>query len=156
MASAQNQADNNDYYNYLYKAIESALNQLGEVHSLNDEGVKMTIDLSNSMSLQEISEKMDYYEFTDVEDLFKDRIGEEIDTPFLSIDDRYSPYGSSEDFNEYISYTDLEQGYKKGGSIGIGGEITLTTEQVEGKVKTDVNLFAPIPIFKKKYDWWNL
>jgi hypothetical protein len=117
LASAQNSADNGDYYKYLYSAVESALNELGDVNSLNDEGVKMTIELSNLMSLEEIAEGMDYYEFSDVEDLFNERLGSEIDRPSLSIDDRYSPYGSSEDFNEYISDTDLEQGFAKGGSL---------------------------------------
>jgi len=117
LASAQNQADDSDYYKYLYDAVEKALNELGEVHSLNDEGVKMTIDLSNSMSLKDIAYEMDDYNFSDIEDLFNEKIGEYIDRPSLSIDDRYSPYGSSEDFNEYISDADLEEGYKKGGSL---------------------------------------
>ena len=116
-ASAQNQADNGDYYKYLYDSLKSALNELGEVHSLNDEGVKMTIDLSNSMTLEEIAYEMDDYNFSDIADLFSEKIGEYIDKPSLRIDDRYSPYGSSEDFNEYISDIDLEQGYKKGGVL---------------------------------------
>ena len=150
LASAQNSADNDDYYNYLYKEIENSLAELGEVHSLNYEGVKMTIDLSNRLTIDEIAESMDSYEFTDISDLFDELVARgEIDLPNFSIDNRYSAYGSNEDFNSYVDNSDFEQGYKKGGSIGIGGEITLTTEQVEGKVKTDVNLFAPIPIFKK-------
>lgn len=119
LASAQNSADNSDYYKYLYDAIESALNNLGEVQSLNDEGVKMTIDLSNYMSLEEIGKKMDYYEFSDVEDLFSEIIGSEIDLPNLRIDDRYTPYGSNSDFNEYFADADLESGYEKGGSIRV-------------------------------------
>ena len=119
LASAQNSADNNDYSKYLYDALESALNELGEVDSLNDEGVKMTIDLSNNMSLEDIGEKMDYYEFTDVEDLFSEVIGNEIDLPRLRIDDRYSPYGSNSDFNDYFADSDLESGYEKGGSIRV-------------------------------------
>ncbi len=117
LASAQNSADSSDYFKYLYDSIEGALNELGEVESLNDEGVKMTIDLSTYMSLEEIGKNMDYYELTDVEDLFNEVIGSEIDLPKLRIDDRYSPYGSNEDFNQYLSDSDLEQGFKQGGKI---------------------------------------
>lgn len=121
LASAQNNADQSDYYNYLYKQLESSLEELGEVHSLNDEGVKMTIDLSKYMHDEEIAEAMDRYEFTDIADLFYEEIhnsyGGAIDRPSFNIDDRYSPYGSNEDFNSYVSDTDLEQGYEKGGSL---------------------------------------
>ena len=141
LASAQNQADNNDYHKYLYDALESALNELGEVHSLNDEGLKMTIDLSNSMTLQEIADNMDKYEFSDIEDLFNEIIGNDIDTPRLRIDDRYSPYGSSEDFNEYVSDTDLEQGYAKGGflkseNLNKKNKMAITTTSEYGKSKS--------------------
>lgn len=116
LASAQNSADNSDYYKYLYDAIESALNNLGEVKSLNYEGVKMTIDLSNYMSLEEIADSMERYEFEDVSNLFSELIARsEIELPNLRIDDRYTPYGSSQDFNEYVSDADLESGFEKGG-----------------------------------------
>jgi hypothetical protein len=150
LASAQNSADNDDYYKYLYKEIENSLAELGEVHSLNDEGVKMTIDLSNRLTIDEIVESMDRYEFTDISDLFYELVARgEIDLPNFSIDDRYSAYGSNEDFNSYVADSDFEQGYKKGGSVKIsdiryelGGEITLTTEQVEQKLGRNLH-------------WWN-
>ena len=117
LASAQNVADERDYVNYLYKAIESALEELGEVHSLNSEGVEMTIDLSNLMSEEDIASQMDYYEFTDIVNLFDEEVSRgSIDLPSFSIDDRYSPYGSREDFNEYFSDSDLES-FAKGGSL---------------------------------------
>jgi hypothetical protein len=46
LANAQNNADTSDYHNYLYNTIKGALEELGEVESLNDEGAKITIDLS--------------------------------------------------------------------------------------------------------------
>jgi hypothetical protein len=117
LASAQDSADNSDYYNYLYDNLKSSLEELGEVHSLNDEGVKMTIDLSNSMSLEEIAEAMERYEFSDVADLFYEILNSTaIDKPRLRIDDRYNPYGSTQDFNDYISDSDLES-FAKGGSL---------------------------------------
>jgi ribosomal protein S18 acetylase RimI-like enzyme len=134
LASAQNSADNTDYYNYLYKEIENSLEELGEVYSLNDEGVKMTVDLSNHLTMDEISERMDEYEFTDISDLFEELISRgEIDLPNFSIDDRYSAYGSNKDFNSYVSDSDFEQGYKKGGSVGGNIESTKIDDFVELK-----------------------
>jgi hypothetical protein len=113
LAQAQNNADNNDYSKYLYDSLKDSLSELGEVHSLNDEGVKMTIDLSNLMSENVIAEQMDYYDFTDVSDLFDEEISNRnIDLPRFSIDDRYTAYGSSEDFND-----NFELNYSEGGSL---------------------------------------
>jgi hypothetical protein len=117
LANAQNNADTSDYHNYLYSNIKSALEELGEVESLNDEGAKITIDLSNLLSEEDISGQMDYYEFTDIADLFEEEISMgHIDLPKLIIDDRYTPYGSSKDFNDYISDSDIES-FAKGGSL---------------------------------------
>jgi hypothetical protein len=139
LASAQNSADNTDYYNYLYKEIKNSLEELGEVHSLNDEGVKMTVDLSNHLTMDEISEKMDEYEFTDISDLFDELVSRgEIDLPRFSIDDRYSAYGSNEDFNSYVSDSDFESSYENGGSI----PDLLSSQQVEDKLGREL-------------DWWS-
>ena len=117
LASAQNVADERDYVNYLYKAIESALEELGVIESLDSEGVKMNIDLSNLMSEEDIISQMDNYELTYISDLFSEELASgNIDLPSFSIDDRYSPYGSSEDFNDYFSDSDLES-FAKGGSL---------------------------------------
>jgi hypothetical protein len=119
LASAQNNADNEDYYNYLYKELKNSLEELGEVNSLNDEGVKMSIDLTNfNFTEEELVELMEDYEFSDISDLFYElKSRGDLDLPSFSIDDRYSPYGSSEDFNSYVSDSDLEAGYEKGGSL---------------------------------------
>lgn len=118
LASAENSANNNDYSTYLYDKLQSSLEKLGTVHSLNDEGVEMTIDLSSLMSDDEISDLMERYEFEDVSDLFSELIADNsLDLPRYNIDSRYSPYGSSEDFNDYVSDSDLESGYEKGGTL---------------------------------------
>jgi hypothetical protein len=118
LASAQNNADNDDYSNYLYNRLKSSLEELGEVHSLNDEGVKMTIDLSDLMPDDEIADNMERYEFEYVSDLFWELIADNsLALPIYNIDSRYSPYGSSEDFNSFVSDSDLESGYEKGGSL---------------------------------------
>lgn len=121
LASAQISADENDYVNHIYKELQSSLEELGIVESLNSDGVTMTIDLSNLMSDEDISNNMETYEFSDLGDLFHSEIerpyGGAIDKPRFSIDDRYTPYGSSEDFNEYVFDSDLEEGYSKGGSL---------------------------------------
>ena len=114
LANAQNIADNNDYSTYLYDNLKSSLEELGTVHSLNDEGVKMTIDLSNLMSDEDILRGMDEYEFIDVSDMFFELIARnEWDLPNYNIDSRYSPYGSSEDFNANFEIDN----YSKGGSL---------------------------------------
>lgn len=118
LASAENNADYSDYSTYLYNRLKSSLEELGTVHSLNNEGVKMTIDLSSLMPDDEISDNMERYEFEDVSDLFSELIADNsLDLPRYNIDSRYSPYGSSEDFNDYVSDSDLESGYEKGGTL---------------------------------------
>ena len=83
---------------YYYGKIKDALEEYGEVISLNDEGLKLKIDLSNHLSDEEI----DYYEARteagDFEGMFREALGSEINTPSLGIDDRYSDRG---DLNEY-------------------------------------------------------
>jgi len=151
LASAQNNADNNDYLNYLYEAIKSALEELGTVNTLNDEGVKMTIDLSNSLSDEEIFDIMDNYEFTDIDDLFYEVLDIQIERPRLSIDDRYSPNGSEEDFNDYVSGTDLEQGYERGGNIHAKYISTKNKTKTMKSIKTEFANGGNLGVSKKEY-----
>ena len=93
------------------------------------------------MSDEDISTQMDYYEFHEVSDLFSEEVSRgSIDLPSFSIDSRYSPYGSSEDFNEYVSDSDLEEGYSKGGS--------LRPKNISSNKKTKIKNMKPS---QKKY-----
>ena len=83
---------------YYYGKIKDALEEYGEVVSLNGEGLKLKIDLSDKLTDEEI----DYYEARteagDWEGMFREALGSEINTPSIGIDDRYSDRG---DLNEY-------------------------------------------------------
>jgi hypothetical protein len=112
IASALNSAEQDGYVSYYYEQIESALEELGEVKYLNDEGVSIEIDLSDILSLSDISKYLKDLETNDLEDVFYEAISDgTIEKPDVRIDDRYSPY--PEDINNYF---DIDY-FKKGGSV---------------------------------------
>jgi len=112
IASALNSAEQDAYVSYYYKQIESALEELGEVKYLNDEGVSIEIDLSDILSLSDISKYLKDLETNDLEDVFYEAISDgTIEKPDVRIDDRYSPY--PKDINDYF---DIDY-FKKGGSV---------------------------------------
>lgn len=122
IVSAISDAERFDYENYLYKQLKDALSELGVVKQLNDEGVKIGIDLSDFLTIKEISNYMKELETEELEDVFYEAFAiyesdGNIVLPRFDIDDRYTPYASKEDFNSILSDIDLESGYKKGGSI---------------------------------------
>ena len=112
IASALESAEQDGYVSYYYKQIESALEELGEVKYLNDEGVSIEIDLADILSLSDISKYLKDLETNDLEDVFYEAISDgTIEKPDVRIDDRYSPY--PKDINDYF---DIDN-YGKGGSI---------------------------------------
>lgn len=118
LCQAQNDADRDDYSDYLYKELKDSLEELGDVEYLNDEGIKITIDMNNFFSDEEIAEKMEYYEFDDIYDLFYEAIrNDDIELPRFSISDYYHPSPSIKDFNSFVSDMSLEDGYENGGDI---------------------------------------
>ena len=119
LANAQNYADRDDYYVYAQKELRSAIEELGKVEYLDDRGLSIEIDLLNIKTEKEIAEEMDYYGIESVSDLFEELLSAgnlNYDLPKFEIDDRYSPYGDTKVFNDYLSDSDLET-YNKGGKL---------------------------------------
>jgi len=111
-------AERDDYYNYYYNQIKDALSELGVVKKLNDEGAEIGIDLSNFVTNAQIGQYMRTLESEDLEDVFFElEANGDLQLPELYIDDRYTAYADSELFNQIFEDSDLEQGYKTGGSI---------------------------------------
>lgn len=84
---------------YYYEQIKSALEELGNVISLNDEGLVMEVDLDNMIDWDNeyIQDSLDRCD-DDLDCLFEEELGSSIELPKLYMDDRYSDRG---DLNEY-------------------------------------------------------
>ena len=81
------------YENYYYNQIKDALQELGTVKELNDEGVILEIDLANLISIGEISSYMKDLDSDSLQDVFFEAESNSgIELPSLNIDDRYEPY----------------------------------------------------------------
>ena len=111
IAESLSTAELSAYEDYYYAQIKGAFEQLGEVVSLNDEGLVLKIDLEdllleNSLSFDD-EYVIDAMERCEDEDenfgylycIFQELIGEEIDRPKIFIDDRYTPM--TESINEF-------------------------------------------------------
>lgn len=115
LADAQESADQNDYYNYLKGEIESSFENYGKVISLNDEGVEIEFDLLDFMDEQDIIDFMENMETDSLDDVFSEALADgTINKPSLNLDNRYSAYGSREDFNDAFEINN----YARGGGVG--------------------------------------
>jgi hypothetical protein len=99
LASSLTSSEEGAMLKYYYSKIKEALEELGEVVSLNDEGLKMKVELTNFMNEEEISEYEESFKYGDFEEIFKEALYRHIDLPILRIDDRYSDRA---DLNEYF------------------------------------------------------
>jgi hypothetical protein len=105
-----NDAEANDYENYLYNNLKKAFEEYGEVISMNDEGVVISIDLESLISNNNISDG-DVDEITercgdddDVECIFNELLGDGyIEKPRLDVDDRWYPDTDRDNFNEILN-----------------------------------------------------
>jgi hypothetical protein len=114
IASALSYAEENSYVKYYYEEIESALSELGTIKKLNYDGLELQIDLANLMSIGAISSFLKELDTQSLEDVFFEAESQgEIELPKLSIDDRYSAFASTEDFNANFDINN----YSKGGSL---------------------------------------
>jgi hypothetical protein len=133
MVSAMSRAEEDAYHQYYYKEIKNALEELGTVEKLTDEGVVLLVDLSDKLTLEEISNYLDEG-VGDLEDVFFEAQSQgAIDLPKLRIDDRWTPYVSDDDFNDIFSDGDLEEGYAKGGKVkkyAKGGGVDVTAKEL--------------------------
>jgi len=104
---AVSDAEGSDMYNYYYKEIKNALEELGNVLSLNDEGVKIEIDLLTiPLTYKEISQIMvrTASEFRmSMEEVFWEAQSDgQIELPKFSPDDRFQPSADRKEFNSYL------------------------------------------------------
>jgi hypothetical protein len=109
---ATNDAESDDYSNYLYKQLNDAFSHYGKVQSMNDEGVNILIDLEQLITdskiddetVDEISERCENEKGFDPECLFEELLGDGyIEKPRFDADDRWYPSVDNGYFNEILS-----------------------------------------------------
>ena len=107
LGNSINVAEANDYVAYLDKILIKCLEEYGTVEQMNDEGVKVKIDLEKIVDKSSISnsELDEYYEAcNDKPDcVFGELVGNSwIDKPKFSTDDRWYPDIDNKYFNELL------------------------------------------------------
>lgn len=109
IAGGINDADADDYLNYLQDNIKSALEEYGNVYEFNYDGAKIQIDLSSFVDVddQEIEEIFENYVEKDGRYNFRGILGDliyegYIDKPKFSYDDRWYPSPEDSVVNENI------------------------------------------------------
>ena len=102
---AVNDAESDTYANDLYKALKSALNELGVVEKMDEEGVVLRVNVGSYLDdleedvYEEISDRCN----DDMSCMFNEMIGEWIDKPdFRFNDNYYSPDINDVYFNELL------------------------------------------------------
>ena len=106
LGNAQNNAESDDYSNYLYGLLKDALEEYGTVEKMNDEGVILHIDTKryfddvDSDYLDEYFERCD----DDIKCTFTELVYEgEIEKPKWDPDDRWYPSVDNNNYNEMLS-----------------------------------------------------
>ena len=109
IGSAINDADANDYVDYLQKQVESALEEYGNVYEFNDIGAKIQVDLSNFVDIddQEIDELFENFMERngqyDLDGILRELIYMgHIDKPTFNYDERWYPSPDDSIVNEYV------------------------------------------------------
>lgn len=101
LASALEQAENDNFSNYFYSTLKGSLEELGEVKELSDTGLTLKIDLKNILSVDQIGTYMESLETDSLEDVFwKAHEEGDIELPRFNIDDRYM--AEPKDWQEYF------------------------------------------------------
>jgi len=112
IANSLEGAERSSYENYYYNQIKDALQELGTVKELTDEGVILEIDLANLISIGEISSYMKDLDSDSLQDVFFEAESNSgIELPSLNIDERYS--GSTDGWQEYFDINN----YAEGGAV---------------------------------------
>ena len=102
--------DANKYY---YGEIKNALSELGEVLQLDDDKVKVKIDLSNFLTMNQIESYSQELGYSIDGIFFEAEYRNDIELPRLSFDDRFSPNADSKLINEYFE----PEFYEDGGTL---------------------------------------
>ena len=110
IGSAINDADANDYVDYLQKQVESALEFYGNVYEFNDTGAKIQVDLEDLVDIdnQDVDDifenNMDRNGQYNLEGVLSELISEGyIDKPDFNYDDRWYPSPDGDIVNEYVN-----------------------------------------------------
>jgi hypothetical protein len=111
IGGAINDADANDYVDFLQKEIESALEFYGNVYEFNDTGAKIQVDLANLVDIDEgwvdeiFENHMNRDGKYDLEGIFNELLSEShIDKPDFDPDDRWYPSPDDSVVNENVNY----------------------------------------------------
>ena len=110
IGSAINDADANDYVDYLQKQVESALEEYGNVYEFNDTGAKIQVDLSNLVDIENPEVDAVFEDFMerngkyDLDGILRELlyIGH-IDKPNYDPDERWYPSPDDSIVNEYVN-----------------------------------------------------
>lgn len=91
--SVVNDLESVDYHNYLYDTLKDALSEYGTVKKMDNEKVIFTVDLKNYLNDITDDEFDDYMERCDYDlnCVFYEMVGNEIDKPVFQTDDRWTP-----------------------------------------------------------------
>jgi len=107
LGNALSSAESDSYYIYYKKALQSALEDYGEVTKLNDEGAIIIIDLQKVIENHGVNEDDldDYFERCEdrYECVFDELMGDYYDKPDFSIDERWTPDVNEDYFNEILN-----------------------------------------------------
>lgn len=111
IGSAINDADADDYVNYLQKQVETALETYGNVYELNDTGAKIQVDLADLVDINNSEIDEEFENFIDnkgnynLEGLLRELIAiGHIDKPDFNYDDRWYPSPDNSVVNENVKY----------------------------------------------------
>jgi hypothetical protein len=111
IGSAINDADADDYVNYLQKQVESALEEYGNVYEFNDTGAKIQVDLKDLVDIDDSEIDEEFENFIDnkgnynLEGLLRELIAMgHIDKPRFDYDDRWYPSPDDSVVNENVNY----------------------------------------------------
>jgi hypothetical protein len=111
LRSATNDAEAQDYESHLYKELESAFQELGDVISMNDEGVVIDIDLESLISsnniddetIDEIAERCEDNS-SNAECMFEELLSEGyIEKVRFDVDNRWYPSIDNNNFNDILN-----------------------------------------------------
>jgi hypothetical protein len=109
IGSATNDADANDYVDYLQKQVKSALEEYGNVYEFDDTGAKIQIDLTGFIDIEDdqIGELYENNFYRDkgynLEGVFNDLLEHDyIEKPSFGYDDRWHPSPDYDIINEYV------------------------------------------------------
>jgi hypothetical protein len=111
IGSAINDADANDYVDYLQEQVKSALEEYGNVYEFNDTGAKIQVDLSNLVDIdnpeidalfEDFIERNGQYNLDDI--LWELIYQGHIDKPTFDYDERWYPSPTNRYVNENVNY----------------------------------------------------